>query len=219
MNLKKLLSIRIFTVVLPDRYPEPDTAYHALFFFISFKQTLGHRPTISATTASSLIRGNLSYAIILSPPTSDTKIVKSNLHSILNGTKAQIGPRLFQHTQLYTRIPWDFSALRKGRYIPTNKRKTSVPSAWFEPAILEIKRPQAYSSERTATRIGVTQTTLHLQHTFQQLHYNYSNVQKCISPTCFGLFRPSSGRHSTKKNTIMASYVTDLQIAQLKYQR
>lgn len=26
-------------------------------------------------------------------------------------------------------------------------------------------------------------------------------------PTCFGLFRPSSGKYSAKKNTLMANYI------------
>jgi hypothetical protein len=35
----------------------------------------------------------------------------------------------------------------------------------------------------------------------------YNIVQTFGSPSiCFGIFRPSSGRYSTKKNTIMASY-------------
>jgi hypothetical protein len=36
----------------------------------------------------------------------------------------------------------------------------------------------------------------------------FNHVQTCGNPpTCYGLFRPSSGRYATKKNTIMASYV------------
>jgi hypothetical protein len=35
----------------------------------------------------------------------------------------------------------------------------------------------------------------------------YNIIQTLSSPTIFGLFRPSSGRYSTKKNTAMASYV------------
>jgi hypothetical protein len=40
----------------------------------------------------------------------------------------------------------------------------------------------------------------------------YNNIQTYgKTPTCFGLFRPSSGRYSTKTNTIMASDLTDVQ--------
>jgi len=40
----------------------------------------------------------------------------------------------------------------------------------------------------------------------------YNHVQtRGKPPTCFGLLRPSSGMYSTKENTVMASYITDVQ--------
>jgi hypothetical protein len=37
------------------------------------------------------------------------------------------------------------------------------------------------------------------------------NIQTCDTTTaCFGIFRPSSGRYSTKKNTIIAIYALDV---------
>ena len=48
-------------------------------------------------------------------------------------------------------------------YATHNKhnRRTSMPWAGFEPAILTIKRPQAYALDRTATGIGSWYITVH----------------------------------------------------------
>jgi hypothetical protein len=40
----------------------------------------------------------------------------------------------------------------------------------------------------------------------------YNNIHACGNPhSCFGLFRPPSGRHSTKENTILPIYVPNVQ--------
>jgi len=39
------------------------------------------------------------------------------------------------------------------------------------------------------------------------------NTQTCGNPhTYFGLFQPSSGRYSTKENTVMAIYIIAVQL-------
>ena len=61
------------------------------------------------------------------------------------------------HTQT-AELPWtnDQLVAEAGTYTTHNKhnRRTSTPSAGFEPATPAIKRPQAYALARTATGIG-----------------------------------------------------------------
>ena len=49
---------------------------------------------------------------------------------------------------------------------------------------------------------------------FPKLHYNLIIICNTCScpPKYFDIFRPSSGRYLTDKNTVMASYVKDVQL-------
>ena len=52
----------------------------------------------------------------------------------------------------------DGSAHRRDLYMTTyhtHKRQTSMPSAWFEPAILATERPQTHAIDRAASGIGL----------------------------------------------------------------
>jgi hypothetical protein len=71
------------------------------------------------------------------------------------------------HTIRYTHTRYDSKQVISSsqRPLPTqtnnkHNRRTSMPSAEFEPAIPAIKRPQIYVLDRTATLIGYFSVTL-----------------------------------------------------------
>ena len=65
-----------------------------------------------------------------------------------------LDPTQFRHTHSKTTLN-ELSACCRGRYLHNkHKRRTSVSSSGFEPAVPTIDRPLTYALDRKATAIG-----------------------------------------------------------------
>ena len=121
----------MFTVVSPDKYPESDTAYHALFFPLP---TNKRWDTALLDKLLSLFLSYVqmyliqSFCLLLQTIRKSLRVtsIPSSNTNIPRGTTAQIGPRLLQHTQLDTSIPWDFQLLAKAATYQQTQEKKNI---------------------------------------------------------------------------------------------
>ena len=64
------------------------------------------------------------------------------------------------------------------------RRRTSMPSAGFEPAIPAIKRSHTYSLKRTATRIGIRHISIHYYYSCPMLSSTIENKHGSLRNHC-----------------------------------
>jgi hypothetical protein len=99
--------------------------------------------------------------------------------------------RLHDHTQTHHttvgRNPLDeWSAQRTDLYLTTHnthKRQTSMPPAWFEPAIPASQRPQTHALDRAATVICIC-ITLHVVNKNKSMNSSRARVNILLAILC-----------------------------------